>query len=300
MQRNLIARLTILTAFFCAGASHGSDLINRVTHHHADNQGVKIHYATVGAGPMVVMIHGFPDYWYTWRAQMEFLSSEFKLVAVDLRGYNRSDKPKGVDQYKMHLLVSDIIAVIRHLGQERATVVGHDWGGAIAWSLAMAHPEIVERLIICNLPHFRGLLRELAHNPKQQENSQYARNFQQPGAYRLLNAELLIQWVKDPHARKYYRDAMGRSDFEAMLNYYQANYPREPYTEDTSTLRKVKCPVLMIHGLEDPYLLPGALNDTWDWLAADFTLVTIPHAGHFVQHDATDLVNRTLRMWLNR
>ncbi|MCH8108143.1 MAG: alpha/beta hydrolase [Chloroflexi bacterium] len=275
-------------------------LLDRVQHGYAENNGVKIHYATLGQGPLVVMIHGFPDFWYTWRHQMEGLAGQFQVVAVDLRGYNDSDKPKGVENYAMPVLASDIVAVIHHLGQENSIVVGHDWGGAIAWYLATTMPALVERLIICNLPHFRGLRRELANNPEQQQNSQYARDFQQEGAHLTLTPERLARWVTDPEAMPHYIEAFNKSDFEAMLNIYKANYPREPYVADSSPVVKVQCPVLMIHGLKDRALLPGALNDTWDWLEKDLTLVTVPDAEHFVQQDAADLVTRTMRMWLNR
>ena len=276
------------------------DLEKRVEHGYATNNGVKIHYATLGKGPLVVMIHGFPDYWFTWREQMVALATDFQVAAIDLRGYNLSDKPKGVENYDMRLLIEDVVAVIRHLGREKAIVAGHDWGGAVAWSFAMKHEEMTEKLIILNLPHFRGLLRELAHNPAQQKNSGYARRFQEESAHEKLTAEKLAAWVKDPSARETYIEAFRRSDFEAMLNYYKRNYPREPYTEDTSPVVKVKCPVLMIHGLADEALLPGALNGTWDWLEKDLTLVTVPGAGHFVQQDAADLVTRTMKTWLSR
>lgn len=279
---------------------HNSDLVDRVKHGYAKNNRVKIHYVTLGEGPLMVMIHGFPDFWYTWRHQMERLSDQFQVVAVDLRGYNESDKPKGVENYAMPLLVSDIIAVIRHLSRGKVIVVGHDWGGSIAWNLAMKAPNWVEKLIICNLPHPRGLMRELANNPEQRSNSQYARNFQKEGAHENLTAENLADLVSGPEARQKYIEAFNKSDFEAMLNYYKANYPREPYVETSSPVITVKCPVLMIHGLKDQFLLPGALNDTWKWIEKDLTLVTIPNANHFVQQDAADLVTRTMRMWLNR
>ena len=203
-----------------------ADLEQRVEHGYADSNGVKIHYASLGKGPLIVMIHGFPDYWYTWRHQMEALSQNYQVVAIDLRGYNLSDKPKGVENYDMRLLVGDVAAVLRHLGREKAIIVGHDWGGAIAWYFAMNLPEQTEKLIILNLPHPRGLRRELAQNPQQQKNSQYARNFQQEGAHLKLTAEALSGWVKDPEAKKKYIEAFQRSDFEAMLNYYKRNYPR--------------------------------------------------------------------------
>ena len=106
--------------------------------------------------------------------------------------------------------------------------------------------------------------------------------------------------MKDPAARTNYIEAFKRSDFEAMLNYYKRNYPREPYTEDTSPVVKAQVPVLMIHGLGDTYLLAGALNNTWDWLDKDLTLVTVPGAGHFVQQDAAELVSPSMRAWLLR
>ena len=115
-----------------------------------------------------------------------------------------------------------------------------------------------------------------------------------------VTPEALAGWVSNSAARALYIEAFKRSDFEAMLHYYKANYPRPPYTEDTSPLVKVQCPVLVIHGLEDQYLLAGALDRTWEWIDNDLTLVTIPGSGHFVQQDATEIVNRSILAWLNR
>ena len=273
-------------------------------HGFADSDGVKIHYVTKGEGPLVVLIHGFPDFWYTWREQMPALvEAGFKVVAIDGRGFNRSDKPEGVDNYKIDKLVGDIAAVVKHFGRDKAVIVGHDWGGMVAWSVAMQRPEIVERLIILNLPHPRGLLRELQNNPKQQKNSAYARGFQEPDAAKKVAPAMLAFWVKDAEARKKYVAAFQRSNVEAMLNYYKANYPREPYTaeaEQAAGMPQVKCPVLVIHGLKDTALLPGALNDTWDWIDNELTLVTIPGAGHFVQQDAADKVTTEMVRWLKK
>ena len=146
---------------------------------YADSDGVKIHYASLGEGPLVVMIHGFPDFWYTWREQVDALSSDFKVVAIDTRGYNKSDKPEGVASYAMPLLVGDVAAVIRHLGRDKAIIVGHDWGGIVAWQFALNMPEMTSRLVILNLPHPNGLTRELRTNPQQYENSAYAQAFQE-------------------------------------------------------------------------------------------------------------------------
>jgi pimeloyl-ACP methyl ester carboxylesterase len=246
------------------------------------------------------MIHGFPDFWYTWRHQMAVLSQHYQTVALDLRGYNLSDKPEGGENYAMPHLLGDVRTLIHQFGQERAIVIGHDWGGAIAWQFSMHFPAMVERLVILNLPHPRGISRELAHNPQQQRNSQYARNFQQEGAHLKLTPEQLSSWVTDESARDRYLEAFQRSDKEAMLHYYKQNYPREPYKEDQSPVIKVQAPVLIIHGLDDQALLASSLNDTWTWLEQDLTLVTIPNAGHFVQQDAADLVTRTIASWLTR
>jgi pimeloyl-ACP methyl ester carboxylesterase len=293
-MRILVLALALLTTV-C-----GSDIESRVKNGYADSNGVKIHYASLGSGPLIIMIHGFPDFWYTWRDQMEALSDKFQCVAMDQRGYNLSDKPKGVENYDMRLLVGDVVAVIHALGAQKAIIIGHDWGGMVAWQVALNVPQVVDRLVILNLPHPRGLNRELVHNPAQQKNSQYARNFQQPDAASKVTAEQLAGWVKDPAARAKYVEAFKRSDFEAMLNYYKSNYPKEPYTEDASPVVKTQMSVLMIHGLADTALLSGALNNTWDWMGKDLTLVTIPGAGHFVQQDASDLVSRTIRAWLLR
>ena len=299
MTRQFSAQLILLLVLGISATAEADDsLHDRVRHAHADSNGVKIHYVTLGKGPLVVMIHGFPDYWYTWRHQMAALADNFQVAAIDMRGYNRSDKPKGVEQYDLKLLVGDVAAVIKHVGAKQATIVGHDWGGMVAWQFAMALPRQCSRLIILNLPHPRGLSRELAHNPQQQKNSAYARAFQLPGAHKALSAEGLARWVKNKTARAKYVEAFKRSNFEAMLNYYKKNYPRMPYKEDTSPVVRVQAPVLMFHGLNDRALLPAALNGTWKWVGKDLTLVTVPGAGHFVQQDASELVSRTMKMWL--
>jgi epoxide hydrolase 4 len=289
----------LMLPLILSAALRAGDIESKVTHGYADSSGVKIHYASLGHGPLIVMIHGFPDFWYTWRDQMEALSDKFQCVAIDQRGYNLSDKPKGVENYDMRLLVGDVIAVIHALGHEKAIIAGHDWGGAVAWQLALNVPQVTEKLIILNLPNPRGLSRELANNPAQQKASAYARNFQKPD-FTLTAEQLASIREKDPELRKKYLEAFQRSDIQAMLNYYKRNYPREPYVEDTSPVVKTQMPVLMIHGLGDTALLSGALNNTWDWMGKDLTLVTIPGAGHFVQEDASELVSKSMRMWLLR
>ena len=304
------ALLALAFGFACIGTTLGAEPDDLGQDGFADSGGVKIHYVTKGTGPLVVMIHGMPDFWYTWRRQIPALARHFRVVAVDLRGYNQSDQPQGVENYAMDKLVGDVDAVVKHFGKEKATIVGHDWGGYIGWRYAMAHPDKTERLVILNLPHPKCLARELAGNPEQQRASAYARQFQQDGRGLLpdgttvtLTPELLAgalsqtNVAKDEADQKKYLEALRRSSIEAMMNYYKANYPRPPY-KDEETFPPVKCPVLMFHGLEDPFLLSGALNDTWRWLEKDLTLVTVPKAGHWVHHDAADLVTKRMVHWL--
>jgi pimeloyl-ACP methyl ester carboxylesterase len=290
----IVKALPVIVCFLLGTASMRAENLGQDGY--ADSNGVKIHYVTAGSGPLVVMLHGFPDFWYTWREQMPALAKHFQVVAIDLRGYNLSDQPKGVENYAMDKLVGDVAAVVKHFKQEKAVIVGHDWGGAIAWAFAMTHPEMTDRLIILNLPHPRGMMRELKNNPEQQHNSAYARNFQQPDAAQKVQPEMLVFWVR-PADQKKYLEALKRSSMEGMLNYYKANYPREPYSADRE-MPLVKCPVLMFHGLKDTYLLPGALNDTWKWVEKDLTLVTVPNAGHFVQREAAEIVTKTMVRWL--
>jgi epoxide hydrolase 4 len=306
----LLAGWTQASAQTPEPAAPASSLLSGAEEGFVDSGDVKIHYVSLGKkeDPLLVMIHGFPDFWYSWRAQMPALAKRFHVVAIDQRGYNLSGQPEGVENYKTEKLVGDLAAVVTHFGPGKAVIVGHDWGGMVAWTFAMTHPELTDRLIVLNLPHPRGLFRELTTNPNQQKNSQYARDFQKPDAAKHLSAGALTFWVKDPEARQVYLAALKRSSMEGMLNYYKANYPpSSPDEKDRPaaaavmpTLPNVKCSVLLIHGLKDQFLLPGALNDTWNWLDKDLTLVTIPGAGHFVHQDDADLVTRSMVAWLNR
>jgi pimeloyl-ACP methyl ester carboxylesterase len=287
-----------------------STFLQEVNHGYADSDGVKIHYAEVGKGPLIIMIHGFPDYWYTWRHQMEVLSKDYHVVAIDQRGYNKSDKPKGVENYSLKKLVGDVAAVIHHFGKEKAIIVGHDWGGAVAWQFAIHLPQMTDKLVILNVTHPNGMRRELATNPVQQKSSSYARKFidgtpDDPTILfgKPMTAENLAYWVKDPEVRIHYIEAYQKSDFTAMLNYYKANYARPPYQkawEDAqkNPLPKLKMPVLIFHGLDDWAINAHGLNNTWEWLEKDMTLVTVPGASHFVQQDASKLVSTTLQWWL--
>ncbi|MFT3725774.1 MAG: alpha/beta hydrolase [Hyphomonadaceae bacterium] len=265
--------------------------------------GVKIHYVASGKGPLVVMIHGFPDFSGSWAQLTPKLNDAYRVVALDTRGYNLSGQPVGVENYKTPKLVADVQAVIEAEGYKKATVIGHDWGALISWEFAFAHPETLERLIILSVPHPDSFAVQLATNKQQQENSAYARNFQKEGSEKNLTAEGLAGWVKDPEMKPKYVEAFKRSSFAAMMNYYRANYPdgaNAPKPEDKPVEHpKINVPVLVIHGMKDTALLSAGHNNTWEHISKDTTLLMVPDAGHFVQHDAEALVNAQIRSWLD-
>lgn len=284
-----------------SGLVAGQDIRDDVEHKFADNEGAKIHYAAMGSGPLIVFIHGFPDFWYSWRHQMRGLADEYTVAAMDTRGYNLSAQPSGVENYDMQILIEDVASVIRNEDAESAIIVGHDWGGGIAWSFAGWRPEMTDRLIIMNLPHLKGLVRELAKFEDQHKNSTYARNFQSETSHEAISAQGLAMALSggDETLLPIYLEAFERSSADAMMNYYRANFPREPYTSGTFVdLPRIQMPVLQFHGLDDTALLPGALNDTWNELDQDWTLVTVPGAGHWPHHDKPDTVTNMMRAWL--
>ena len=292
----------LIPALLFASLISAQAVMDQVEHKYADSDGVSIHYAKMGSGPLMVLIHGFPDFWYSWRHQMAGLADQYTVAALDTRGYNLSEKPEGEANYDMTLLTADVAAVIRAEGESSAVVVGHDWGGGIAWSFAAAYPQMTDRLIIMNLPHVKGLQRELAGMGQQHRNSQYARNFQQPDSHENISPSGLAMALSqgDEALREIYLAAFENSSTESMMNYYRRNYPREPYVGGPwAELPRIQAPVLQFHGLNDSALLAPALNNTWEELDQDWTLVTIPGVGHWPHHEKPDMVTNMMRAWLS-
>jgi pimeloyl-ACP methyl ester carboxylesterase len=147
----------------------------------ATNGPVRLHYAIAGSGPLILFVHGFPAWWWTWRDIMAPLVDRFTVAAMDTRGYNLSDKPRGVENYEPLALAGDLRAVIEHTGHRSATVVGHDWGGALSWLLAIISPQVVDRLVILNMPHPSELAWQLASNPRQRGAAGAEPEFARPG-----------------------------------------------------------------------------------------------------------------------
>jgi len=281
-------------------AADTTDVFKAVDHHVVDSDGVDIHYVTLGEGPTVLFVHGFPDFWYTWRNQMAALSGSFKTVAMDTRANNKSGKPKGVENYSMDLLLADVEAVIDDLGDDDVTLVGHDWGGAIAWRFAMFHPDRVNKLVICNLTHPTGYMtvRQNA-TPEQKAATNYITEFQDPEYGKRFNPQMLAMMVagrESDEVKQRYEAAFTLSYIDGMLNYYRAAFGRlEAGNEEVPP---IEMPVLQFHGLKDTAVDKDGLRDTWNWINKDYTLVTLPDHGHWIQGEAADMVSTTMKWWL--
>lgn len=214
------------------------DVDAQATHGYADSAGVKIHYAALGdpAKPLIIFIHGFPDYWYTWREQMKVLSKDYYCVAIDQRGYNLSDKPKGGDNYQMKYLIADVIAVIKHLKRRE----GHRRWPRLGRCSRMGsghqcptvcreadHPEPApSSWCSAGVGEQSGSTEEQCLCQAVSEGRD---------AHKLLMPEMLASWVKDKDAKQKYVEAFKRSDIECMLHYYKQNYPKEPMLEGTNS-----------------------------------------------------------------
>lgn len=276
-------------------------------HKYIHSNGVRLHYVTQGEGELMLMLHGFPEFWYSWRHQIPEFAKRYKVVALDLRGYNDSDKPSDLEAYRMSELVNDVGGVIRGLGYDRCILVGHDWGGAIAWSFAYAYPTLVERLIVMNLPHpaqFAAGLR----TPQQLLRSWYILFFQLPwlpewllqlGNYQLIT-EMFSQMainktVFTPSDLDAYRQAAAKPGaLTAMLNYYR-NLPQSSLFQTEWGILKI--PTLLIWGESDAALGVELTYGT-DRYVEQLTLRYIPNCSHWVQQEQPDLVNRYMQEFL--
>ncbi|MDX2099737.1 MAG: alpha/beta hydrolase [Leptolyngbyaceae cyanobacterium bins.59] len=277
-------------------------------HEWIDTNGIKLHYVTQGNGPLVLMLHGFPEFWYSWRHQIPEFAKDYKVVALDLRGYNESDKPTDRAAYVMDEFIRDVWGVIHGLGYDRCTLVGHDWGGIIAWNFAYAHPQMVSQLIILNVPH-PAKFSEGLRTPQQLFRSSYLFVFQLPGVPELLlqaNDYGAIESVlkgtavnKDAFTQadlEAYKDAAAkRGALTAMLNYYR-NLLHQHVFQDW---RVLEVPTLMIWGEEDKALGKELTYGTENYVR-DFHIHYIPNCGHWVQQEQPELVNQYMREFLNR
>jgi epoxide hydrolase 4 len=275
-------------------------------HHFAPINGIHLHYVEAGSGPLVVLLHGFPEFWYTWRHQIPALAEAgFRVIAPDLRGYGESDKPRGVQAYRIELLTADVLALIHHLGYSSAHIVGHDWGGGIAWSMTMQHPAAVDRLAILNCPHPAILFRQI-RQPWQLLKSWYIFFFQVPWLpeclFRLNGFSALMRTFRREPVRpdafsaedvERYRHALARPGaLTAAINYYRAAFRRD-LGRVPPGMKPIAQPTLVIWGERDRYLDVRLLDGLNAWVP-NLRIERLADASHWVQNDAPERVNPLL------
>jgi len=264
---------------------------------------VTLHYVEAGEGPLVVLLHGFPEFWYGWRLQIQSLAAAgFRVVAPDMRGYNLSSRPDAVAAYETGKLSDDVQGLIHERGAETAMLVGHDWGGTAAWATAMIHPEVVDRLAILNAAHPRKLSQGL-HHPDQLRRSWYFFFFALPDL-----PESVVQANNWHFFRHFLHDADPAFTDEEMARYVEAwsqpgaatgmiNYYRSSVRQSKgadATLRPISAPTLVIWGQDDGYLGPDLAEPDHDDVPNLDRVERLPDASHWVHHDQPERVNQLL------
>ena len=270
---------------------------------HVEVGEVKLHYVETGDGPLIVLLHGFPEFWFSWRLQIAPLAAAgFRVVAPDLRGYNLSSRPTDIEAYSADRLAADVRDLIRELGEESALLVGHDWGGTVAWTTAMNHPEVVDRLAILNAAHPRRLNQGLS-KPNQLRKFWYFFFFQLPWL-----PERIVRARHWRFFRRYQRDARPAYTPEeteryveswsqpgaaaAIINYYRAAVRTSKQVQ--ARLRPIAAPTLVIWGQRDRYLGPKLAEPERDDVPNLDRVERLPHASHWVHHDEPERVTQML------
>ncbi len=283
-----------------------------LVHREGAVNGIRLHWVEQGAGPLVVLLHGFPEFWYAWRRQLPALAAAgFRAVAPDLRGYNLSDKPPGVSAYRIEALLADLEGLIETLGggaDAQAHVVGHDWGGAFAWYAPLFLPQRLLSLTLLDAPHPLAFRRELRSNPDQRKKSSYVFFFQLPWlperAIRKGNFAALEKMLRrDPVTPgaftdediRLYKQALGRRGaLTAAVNYYRAALRFPPRVHGRTW--PVDLRTLLVWGTRDRYLGPKLLEGLDRWVP-NLTIERV-EASHWIQSDAPERVNELLVRFL--
>jgi pimeloyl-ACP methyl ester carboxylesterase len=284
--------------------------VSAVDHREITTNGVRLHVVQAGPreGPLVILLHGFPEFWYGWRNQIDFLAeSGYRVWVPDQRGYNRSDKPPGIAAYRIDLLAADIIGLIDAAGRERASVVGHDWGGGVGWRLAGAYPQRLDRLVVLNMPHPVVFRQHLKKSLRQFVKSLYVLLFQIPrlpeARLRASNWRLAERTLRDSsrpgafttEALALYRETWSQPGaITAMLHWYRAAIQKPPAPlEDPH----IQVPTLLLWGARDRFLGKEMAQPSIE-LCRHGELVFLEEATHWIQHEEPARVNALLRSFL--
>lgn len=293
-----------------------------ISHGYANVNGIRLHYAESGDGDdLVILLHGFPEFWYSWRHQLPTLAEDYHVVAPDMRGYNLSDKPSRVEDYRIEILVEDVHGLIDHFGADRAVIVAHDWGAAVAWKVAEKYPERVAKLAIMQVPPAGAWRANMTL--RQLFRSWYMFLFQLPRIpewiFRRKNFATLEKMFRESVARKgtftdadieLYKEALAQPGaLTAALNYYRANVSRmmsrrpkmgsrsAPEAGEAPTAR-IRVPTLFIYGEQDVALAPATVRGVERFIDAPYRELRIADSGHWVQNEAAAEVNAALLEFL--
>jgi epoxide hydrolase 4 len=279
-----------------------------------DVNGVRLHYVEAGTGKLVLLLHGFPEFWYAWKDVLPDLAKDHHAVAIDMRGYNQSSIPETVDQYKMPLLVEDVRAVAEHFGatlEKKFVLVGHDWGGAVAWQTAYFHPSLIDRLVILNAPHPAVLATLLAADPDQQQASLYFNLFASPQAeimlrdndFALLQRSVFLNWATAEDKQKYLES--WRRGLTGGLNYYRAAGLQSPVAQfivDAAhaeyRAKMLDVPTLVLWGMQDHALVPANLDGMSDFVKF-LKIERFPEASHWVGQEQPAAVSAAIRDFIH-
>jgi pimeloyl-ACP methyl ester carboxylesterase len=268
-----------------------------------ETNGVRLHVVEAGPadGPMVLFLHGFPEFWYAWRKQLPFFAEKgFLAVAPDQRGYNLSDKPAGIAAYGIDELAKDITGLIDAYGQKQVYLVGHDWGASVAWWTAIKYPGRIQKLVILNVPHPKVMARNVFKNTQQMKRSWYIFFFQIPGAVEKLAADTDYEWVLEmvrtsanpgaftPEELEKYREAFKRPGaFTAMVNWYRAMIQTK---QDSPLGFDVAMPMMLMWGEQDVSMLSQMADESMSYCKQG-KLIKMPDVSHWIQHEQADKVN---------
>jgi len=296
----------------------------RLNHGYIEVNGASLHYVSAGEGQTILFLHGFPEFWYMWKRQLTEFGRDRLAVAIDMRGYNLSDKPEPVEEYSTKCLVDDIRGTLDHFsGGDKSVLVAHDWGGAVAWNFALQYPDYLERLVIINAPHPIVFLRELATGTDQPNASSYMNAFRKPNYERRLSADnykllqtAVFESAGRPDAytqedRNAYIEAWSRPGaMTGALNYYRAIGAGPPRNESeqkvaAATLDRivssrsytVHVPTLVIWGMKDTALLPGNLDGLGEYVP-DLRIERIPDGTHWIVCEQPENVNTLIREFI--
>jgi pimeloyl-ACP methyl ester carboxylesterase len=284
------------------------------------SNGTRLHYASAGerGKPLMLFVHGFPEFWYAWNAQLAVFGQDYFVVAPDLRGFNLSDMPTDVSAYKPRYIMDDLRLLAAHFGYEKFTLVAHDWGGAIAWNLAIALPQLLHKLIIINSPHPYLFAQALAHDPQQQQSSAYMNwlraadseialardDFALMDGFFQGEGQPMASWYTDDIRQKYHQ--CWTRGLTGGVNYYRASPLHPPTAENPGAAKLqmdprdffVTVPTRVIWGESDK-ALPATLLDGLDDMVGDLQVRRVAGATHWIIHEQSETINRLIREFLS-